>query len=93
MAKISGLKVEEEKTGASLPTILPQHFPAPQAQRGSENLPACEQEASTGRVSPRAEHNCIETILVPGAGCSLQPDLYLALLLTRDMALGMSDSL
>lgn len=34
MAKISGLRVEEENTGTSLPTVLSQHFPVLQGAEG-----------------------------------------------------------
>lgn len=73
MAKISGLRVEEEKTGISLPTILPQHFPGPQAQRGIENSPpVSEKQHPMVESVPRAEHHWTETVSVPGTDCSLQ---------------------
>lgn len=79
MAKISGLRVEEEKAGISLPTILPQHFPGPQAQRGIENIPpVSEKQHPLVESAPRAEHDWTETVSVPvlTAAFNLYPGPY-----------------
>lgn len=57
MAKISSLRVEEEKMSFSLPMILSQNFPGSQEYRERKNFPDYEQEEPGSAVeSAQTQH-------------------------------------